>query len=253
MARKLPRPLVRFRETQTAPVDNPKATNINLGRHVRETLTSLTRSREPWLARGQLQSYRRSYGYGRSIVRRAIMCLVSDRIEIVAGQSNFARVASDLDGARVSFAAKSSDRIVRWRSAIRAIVEQRRARRAEKEQGRSARYKFARLFRPEERLVQRLCGIRNTIYLFVIRACTRGAPKSNNDLNRPRAGDVRFRVISVARTRARPLAPARARARARYRARNFINTLKILRHRRASRVEIACRSPPGASSAPPAK
>jgi len=83
----------------------------------------------------------------------------------------------------------------------------------EKEQGRSVRYKFARLFRAEERLVQRLCGIRNTIYLFVIRACTRGAPKSNNDLNRPRAGDVRFRVISVARTRARarPLALALAR------------------------------------------
>lgn len=47
--------------------------------------------------------------------------------------------------------------------------------------------------------------------------------------------------FALFRSPARP----RARAHARYRARNFINTLKILRHRRASCAEIACRGPLG--------
>lgn len=85
---------------------------------------------------------------------------------------------------------------------------------------------------------RRLCGIRNTIYLFVIRACTGGAPKSNNDLN-TRVPDTVSRYFGSHA--------------ARYRARNFINTLKILRHRRASRRSRLPLIAPRASSAPAAK
>jgi len=78
--------------------------------------------------------------------------------------------------------------------------------------------------------------------LFVRHPCTSGAPKSNNDLNTERAGMiVRFRVIF-----------GRARG-AVSRPRNFINTLKILRHRRASRVRDCLPAVPRASSAPAVK
>jgi hypothetical protein len=76
----------------------------------------------------------------------------------------------------------------------------------EKEQSRSVRRKF-RLFRPEERPVPTLRHSKYDLFVRHPCACTRGAPKSNNDLNRPRVDDVRFRVISVAR--AHPLTLAR--------------------------------------------